>query len=146
MQGAKVIAYTSQQLKPHEKNYPTHDVELAAVIFALRIWRHYLYGRHCEVFTDHQSLKYLFSQKDLNLRHTRWLEFLKDYYVNFQYHQGRVNVVPNALSHRLYPTLNYLMKLLVDLCEEFGNLELNVINPRAKSILLAMEVQPILRE
>jgi len=66
--GGKVIAYTSRQLKPHEKNYPTHDFELAAVVFALKIWSHYLYGVHCEVFIDHQSLKYLFSQKDLNLR------------------------------------------------------------------------------
>jgi len=68
MQGGKVIAYTSQQLKPHKKNYPTHDLELAAIVFALKIWGHCLYGVHCEVFTEHQSLKYLFSQKDLNLR------------------------------------------------------------------------------
>ena len=70
-------------MKAHELNYPTHDLELAAVVFAFKIWRHYLYGVRCEVFTDHQSLKYLFSQKDLNLRQTRWLEFLKDYDVHF---------------------------------------------------------------
>jgi len=81
--GGKVIAYASRQLKSHEKNYPTHDLKLALVVFVLKIWRHYLYSVHCEVFTDHQSLKYLFSQKDLNLRQTRWLEFLKDYDINF---------------------------------------------------------------
>ena len=66
------MAYASQQLKTHERNYPTHDLELAAIVFALKIWRHYLYGVHCKIFTDHQSLKYLFSQKDLNLRQTTW--------------------------------------------------------------------------
>ena len=67
MQNNKVIAYASRQLKPHEKNYPTHDLELGAVVFALKIWRHYLYGEHCEIFTDHKSLKYIFTQKELNM-------------------------------------------------------------------------------
>jgi len=83
MQDGRFIAYASRQLKTHEQNYPTHDLELAAVVFALKIWRHYLYGACCEVFTDHKSLKYLFSQKDLSLRQTTWLEFLKDYDVHF---------------------------------------------------------------
>ena len=78
MQHGKVIAYASRQLRPHEKNYPTHDVELAAVIFALKIWRHYLYGVHVDIYTDHKSLQYIFSQKDLNLRQRRWMELLKD--------------------------------------------------------------------
>ena len=86
MQRGKVIAYASRQLKPHEKNYPTHDMELAAVIFALKIWRHYLYGEHCEIFTDHKSLKYIFTQKELNMRQRRWLELLKDYDININYH------------------------------------------------------------
>ena len=146
MQEGKVIAYASWQLKPHEKNYPTHDLELAAVVFELKIWRHYLYGVHCEVFTDHQSLKYLFSQKDLNLIQTRWLEFLKDYDVNFQYHPGKANVVADALSYRSHPTLNYLIKLPLNLSKEFQILELNVVNPRAKSTLHAMEGQPTLIE
>ena len=68
MQKEKVIAYASRQLKSYERNYPTHDLELAAVVFALKIWRHYLYGEHCEIFTDHKSLKYIFTQKELNLR------------------------------------------------------------------------------
>lgn len=71
MQDGKVIAYASRQLKKHERNYPTHDLELAAVVFALKIWRHYLYGESCDVFTDHKSLKYIFTQKDLNLRQRR---------------------------------------------------------------------------
>ena len=73
MQHGKVIAYASRQLKPHEKTYPTHDLELAAVIFALKIWHHYLYGATCEIYTDHKSLKYLFTQKELNMRQRRWL-------------------------------------------------------------------------
>ena len=68
MQHGKVVAYASRQLKPYEKNYPTHDLELAAVVFALKIWRHYLYGETCEIYTDHKSLKYLFSQEELNMR------------------------------------------------------------------------------
>ena len=98
MQEGRVIIYASRQLKTHERNYPTHDLELAAVVFTLKIQRHYLYGVRCEVFTDHQSLKYLFSQKDLNLRQTRWLEFLKDYDVHFPYYSGKANVVADALS------------------------------------------------
>jgi len=83
MQEGRVIAYTLWQLKTHERNYPAHDLELAAVVFALKIWWHYLYGVRYEVFTDHYSLKYLFSKKDLNLRQTRWLEFLKNYDIHF---------------------------------------------------------------
>ena len=79
MQNDRVITYASRQLKDHEKNYPTHDLELATVVHALRIWRHYLYGTQFELFTDHQSLKYIFSQKELNLRQRRWVELMKDY-------------------------------------------------------------------
>ena len=93
MQRGKVIAYASRQLKVHEKNYPTHDLELAAVVFALKIWRHYLYGVHVDVFTDHKSLQYIFTQKELNLRQRRWLEFLKDYDMSVHYHPGKANVV-----------------------------------------------------
>ncbi|GJS68365.1 reverse transcriptase [Tanacetum coccineum] len=86
MQHGKVIAYASRQLKPYEVNYPTHDLELAAVVFALKIWRHYLYGESCDIFTDHKSLKYIFTQRELNMRQRRWLELLKDYDTNIQYH------------------------------------------------------------
>ena len=79
MQHGKVIAYASRQLRPHEKNYPMHDLKLAAMVLVLKIWRHYLYGVMCEIFTDHKSLKYLFTQKELNMRQRRWLELIKDY-------------------------------------------------------------------
>lgn len=89
-----------RQLKIHEKNYPTHDLELAAVIFALKIWRHYLYGERFEVFSDHKSLKYLFTQKDLNLRQRRWMEFIEDYDFELHYHPGKANVMADALSRK----------------------------------------------
>ncbi|KAG8499167.1 hypothetical protein CXB51_005608 [Gossypium anomalum] len=108
MQEGKVIAYASRQLKPHEKNYPTHDLELAAIIFALRIWRHHLYGERCRIFTDHKSLKYLMTQKDLNLRQRRWLELLKDYELVIDYHPGKANVVADALSRKILFTLRAL--------------------------------------
>nr|GFD23436.1 reverse transcriptase [Tanacetum cinerariifolium] len=100
MQHGKVIAYASRQLKPYEVNYPTHDLELAVVVFALKIWRHYLYGESCDVFTDHKSLKYIFTQRELNMRQRRWLELLKYYDTNIQYHPGKANVVADALSRK----------------------------------------------
>ncbi|KAK8534012.1 hypothetical protein V6N12_047412 [Hibiscus sabdariffa] len=86
MQEGIVIAYASRQLRPHELNYPTHDLELAAVVFALKIWRHYLYGERCYIYTNHKSLKYHLTQKELNLRQGRWLELLKDYDCQIEYH------------------------------------------------------------
>ena len=74
-----MVAYASRQLKNHEQNYPTHDLELATIVFALKLWRHYLYGENFEVFSDHKSLKYIFSQKDLNARQRRWMEILEDF-------------------------------------------------------------------
>ena len=100
MQEGRVVAYASRQLKPHEKNYPTHDLELAAIVFALKIWRHYLFGEKCHVFSDHKSLKYLMTQRDLNLRQRRWLELLKDYELVIDYHPGKANVVADALSRK----------------------------------------------
>ncbi|KAL4340586.1 hypothetical protein GQ457_08G033180 [Hibiscus cannabinus] len=98
MQGDNVVAYASRQLKLHELNYPTHDLELAAIVFVLKIWRHYLYGEKCHMFTDHKSLKYLLTQKYLNLRQRRWIEILKDYDLVIDYHPGNANVVADALS------------------------------------------------
>ena len=100
MQEGKVVAYASRQLKPHEKNYPTHDLELAAIVFALKIWRHYLYGEKCFIYTDHKSLKYLPSQRELNLRQRRWMELIKDYDCVIDYHSGKANVVADALSRK----------------------------------------------
>ncbi|XP_070012215.1 uncharacterized protein [Nicotiana sylvestris] len=93
-----LVGYYRRQLKNHEKNYPTHDLELAAVVFALKIWRHYLYGEHSKVFTHHKSIQYIFKKKQLNLRQRRWLELLKDYDINILYHPGKANVVEDALS------------------------------------------------
>ena len=100
MQEGKVIAYASRQLKPHELNYPTHDLELAAIVFALKIWRHYLYGERCYIYTDHKSLKYLPSQKELNLRQRRWMELIHDYDCVIDYHPGKANIVADALSRK----------------------------------------------
>ncbi|KAI3717828.1 hypothetical protein L1987_69691 [Smallanthus sonchifolius] len=100
MQRGKVIAYASRQLKIHEKNYTTHDLELGAVVFALKIWRHYLYGTKCEVYTDHKSLQHIFNQKELNMRQRRWVELLNDYDCNIRYHPGKANVVADALSRK----------------------------------------------
>ena len=94
------MAYGSRQLKNHEQNYPTHDMELAAVVFALKIWCHYLYGEQFEVFSYHKSLKYIFTQQDLNMRQRRWMEFLEDYGFTLHYHPDKANVVADALSRK----------------------------------------------
>ena len=98
MQDGRVIAYASRQLKKHEVNYPTHDLELAAVFHALKIWRHYLLGNKVHIFTDHKSLKYIFTQSKLNMRQRRWLELIKDYNLEVYYHPGKANVVADALN------------------------------------------------
>ena len=93
MQIGKVIAYASRQLKDYEQRYPTYDLELAALVFALKVWLHCLYCEKCEIYTDHKSLKYFFTQKDLNMRQRRWLELVKDYDCEILYHPGKANVV-----------------------------------------------------
>jgi hypothetical protein len=98
MQDCHVIPYASRQQRKHEVNYPTHDLELATVVHALKIWRHYLMGKRCELYMDHKSLKYIFTQSDLNLRQRRWLELIKDYDLGINYHHGKTNVVAGALS------------------------------------------------
>ncbi|GJW36857.1 retrotransposon protein, putative, ty3-gypsy subclass [Tanacetum coccineum] len=103
----KVISYASRQLKIHEKNYTTHDLELGAVVFALKIWRHYLYGTKCTVFINHKSLQHILDQKELNMRQRRWLELLSDYDCEIRYHP-KANVVVNALSRKeLYDIGNH---------------------------------------
>ena len=108
MQNGRVVAYASRQLKKHEQNYPTHDLEMAAVVFALKIWRHYLYGVTCEIYTDHKSFKYIFQQRDLNLRQRRWMELLKDYDCSILYHPGKANVVVDALSRKSSGSLAHI--------------------------------------
>ncbi|KAI3818361.1 hypothetical protein L1987_12166 [Smallanthus sonchifolius] len=100
MQCGQVFAYASRQLKIYEKNYTTHDLELGAVVFALKIWRHYLYGTKCVVFTDHKSIQHIFNQKELNMRQRRWVELLNDYDCEIRYHPGKANVVADALSRK----------------------------------------------
>ncbi|GJX41083.1 putative reverse transcriptase domain-containing protein [Tanacetum coccineum] len=100
MQKEKVIAYASRQLKVHKKNYTIHDLELGAVVFALKMWRHYLYGTKYVVFTNHKSLQHILDQKDLNMRRRRWLELLSDYYCKIRYHPGKANVVADSLIQK----------------------------------------------
>ena len=100
MQSGRVVAYGSRQLKNHEHNYPTHHLELAVIVFALKIWRHYSYGEEFEVYLDHKSPKYIFTQRDLNMRQCRWMEFLEDYDFTFHYHPGKANVVVDELSRK----------------------------------------------
>ena len=100
MQSGRVVAYGSHQLKNYEQNYPTHDMELAVVVFALKIWHHYLYGEQFEVYSDLKSPKYIFTDRDLNMRQRRWMEFLEDYDFTLLCHPGKANVVANALSRK----------------------------------------------
>ncbi|KAI3472595.1 hypothetical protein Pfo_030078, partial [Paulownia fortunei] len=143
MQNGKVIAYASRQLKEYEKNYPTHDLELAAVVFALKIWRHYLYGEKCEIYTDHKSLKYFFTQKELNMRQRRWLELVKDYDCVINYHPGKANVVADALSRKSTSSLFVIQKsILLDL----QRLELEIVPKGKKCLLSALVLRPVLQD
>ncbi|GJZ19271.1 putative reverse transcriptase domain-containing protein [Tanacetum coccineum] len=100
MQRGKVIVYASRQLKKHEKNYTTHDLELGAVVLSLKICRHYLYGTKSVIYTDHKSLHYIFDQKELNMRQRWWIELLSDYECEIKYHPCKVNMVADALSRK----------------------------------------------
>ncbi|WVZ89960.1 LOW QUALITY PROTEIN: hypothetical protein U9M48_036305 [Paspalum notatum var. saurae] len=102
MQEGRVIAYASRQPRKHEVNYPTHDLELLAVVYAPKKWRHYLLGNTCHIYTDHKSLKYIFTQPELNMRQRRWLELIKDYDLEVHYHPGKANVVADALSRKAH--------------------------------------------
>ena len=103
-----MVAFASRQLKPHEKNYPMHDLELAAIVFALKIWRHYFYGEKCFIYTDHKSLKYLPSQRELNFKQRRWMKLIKDYDCVIDYLPEKANVVADALSRKTVQTLRAL--------------------------------------
>jgi hypothetical protein len=117
MQDGHVVAYASRQLRKHEEKYPTHDMELAAVVHALKIWRHYIIGKRREVYSDHKSLKYIFTQPGLNLRQRRWLELIKDYDLGINYHPGKANVVADALSRRSHLNMLATRELLPEFCK-----------------------------
>jgi hypothetical protein len=102
MQEGHVIVYSSCQLRPYEEHYPTHDLELATVVHSLRTWRHYLLGNAAHIFTDHKSLKYFFTQANLNMWQRKWLELIKDYDLEIHYHPGKANMVADALSRKTH--------------------------------------------
>jgi hypothetical protein len=146
MQHGRVVAYASRQLKQYEKNYPTHDLELAAVVFALKIWRHYLYGERCEIYTDHKSLKYLFTQKELNLRQRRWLELVKDYDCMINYHPGKANVVADALSRKSMSTLAHLITTQVHILQDLESMDIEVRMGTSDALLAQLNLRPTLLE
>jgi hypothetical protein len=127
MQDGHVVAYASRQLRKHEAHYLTHDLELATVVHTLKIWMHYLMGKRCELYTDHKSLKYIFTQLNLNLRQRRWLELIKDYDLGINYHPGKANVVADALSQRSHVSQLVVDSMTFELCEEFDKLNLRFI-------------------
>jgi hypothetical protein len=118
-------------------HYLIHDLELVVVVHVLMIWRHYLMGKGCELYTDHKSLKYIFMQLDLNLRQRRWLELIKDYDIGIQYHPGKRNVVADALSRKSHVSQLVVDSMPFELCEEFDKLNLRII---ANTEVMEMEV------
>ncbi|WVZ70321.1 hypothetical protein U9M48_018996 [Paspalum notatum var. saurae] len=144
VQEGRVIAYASCQLRKHEVNYPTHDLELLAVVYALKKWRHYLLGNTCHIYTDHKSLKYIFTQPELNMRQRRWLELIKDYDLEVHYHPGKANVVADALSRKAHcnfiearPTIGDI-EIPTALEAELYNL---VLEPTIKDQIIAAQKQ-----
>jgi hypothetical protein len=143
MQQDKVIVYASRQLKDHERNYPTHDLELASVVFALKIWRHYLFREKVEIYTDHQSLKYIFSQKELNMRQRRWLELLKDYDCYILYHPWKANVVADALSRKSQSASTNSTPTPNQLAKQLGMIQLDVAPSVKDVVLAALIIRPL---
>jgi hypothetical protein len=143
MQEGHVIAYASRQLRKHELNYPTHDLELAAVVHALKIWRHYIMGTKCKVYTDHKSLKYIFTQKDLNLRQRCWMELIKDYNLEIHYHPGKANLVADALSRKKHVHSAVVAQLPDEIVEDFRRLNLGIV---AHIEGVTIDVEPILEQ
>jgi hypothetical protein len=127
MQESRVIAYASRQLRRHEEHYPTHDLELAVVVHALKIWRHYLLGNVCHIYTDHKSLKYIFTQPELNMRQRKWLELFKDYELEIHYHPGKANIVADALSRKASCHCLTVKTSDITLCQEMKKLSLGMI-------------------
>jgi hypothetical protein len=128
------VCYASRQLRKHEESYPTHDLELAAVVHALKIWRHYLIGHRCEIYSDHKSLKYIVTQNDLNLRQRRWLELIMDYDLGINYHPGKANVVDGALGRKKYCNATFAWRMPSELRREIEYLNLGMVN-EAKGVM-----------
>ncbi|KAL0536815.1 hypothetical protein IC582_025777 [Cucumis melo] len=145
MQQGKVVVYASRQLKSHEQNYPTHDLELAAVVFALKIWRHYFYGKKIQIFRDRKSLKYFFTQKELNMRQRRWLELMKDYDCEILYHPGKANVVADALSRKVSHSASLITRQAL-LHRDLERAEIAVSVGAVTMQLAQLTVQPTLRQ
>jgi ribonuclease HI len=143
MQEWKVVAYSSRQLKVHEKNYRTHDLELAAVVHALKTWRHYLYGQKCDIYMDHKSLKYIFTQSELNMRQRKWLELIKDYELEIHYHPGKANVVVDALSKKSQVNMLAAHPMPFELAKEFNRLSLRFLNNTQG---VAIKLEPTLEQ
>jgi hypothetical protein len=147
MQEGGVVAYSSRQLKVHEKNYPIHDLELAAVVHVLKTWRHYMYGQKCDVYTDHKSLKYIFTQSELNMRQRRWLELIKYYELEIHYHPGKANVVADALSRKSQVNLMVARLMPYELAKEFDRLSLGFLNnTRGVTIVLEPTLEREIKE
>jgi hypothetical protein len=127
MQEGRVIAYASRQLRRHEEHYPTHDIELAVVVHALKIWRHYLLGNIGHIYKEHKSLKYIFTQSELNMRQRRWLELIKDYELEIHYHPGKANMVADALSRKAFCHCLTVKTFNITLCQEMEKLNLGII-------------------
>jgi hypothetical protein len=140
MQDGQVVSYASHQLRKHEENHSTHDLELATVVHALKIWRNYLIGHRCEIYSDHKSLKYIFTQTDLNLTQRRWLELIKDYDVRINYHLGKANVLTDALNCKKYRNTTFAGRMRPELRQEIRYLNLAMVNETA----MAVEVEPTL--
>jgi hypothetical protein len=143
MQDGHVVAYASRQLRKHEEKYPTHDLKLAVVVHALKIWRHYIFSKRCEVYSDHKSLKYIFTQSYLNIRQRRWLKLIKDYNLGINYHPGKANVVADALSRRTHLNMLATRKLLPEFCKEFEKPNLGWVS---NTKIVAMEVDSTLEQ
>ena len=136
------MAYGFRQRKNHEQNYPTHNLELAAIVFSLKIWHHYLYGEQFEVFSDHKSLRYIFTQRDLNMRQRRWMAYLEDYDFTLHYHHGKANVVA-ALSRKSQGVLASIASQEWQMLETVGQFRL-LYSDQAQGVLWSLVATPSL--
>jgi hypothetical protein len=143
MQDGHVVAYASRQLRKREEKYLTHDLELAVVVHALKIWRHYIIGKRCEVYSNHKSLKYIFTQPDLNLKQPRSLELIKDYDLGINYHPDKANAIADALTRRSHVNMLATRELLSEFCNEFEKPNLGWVS---NTKFITMEVDSTLEQ